>query len=417
MIVRDDSSCGKQGNLTRMTTSRAPNARSRPGAERLRVKVRRRQASKLWAGGDGRRPRIMLIETGFFVLVVLTTWVIASVSVWWVPVYLILLVTIFGVPRTRRLRSSASGIETARDAVGIADAGSGLGVDCANGADQLCPVSGSDSDLTRGEWVASSDANPAPIAEGTPKVRRRRVRARKAAPLTEPVAVSIPVVWIRTGPGKFVRVEDGVQAAHSTEIEDASARSYPATDIPGEAIQAVPIQTELLAEENPPKSSGVIPGDIEQACISDDRASRSVTEEDGIAPAAFSLASEFNTSVERSEGDRQVQAHGSDVKIAVPAEAGGELPPATASSGRRLRRPGISRTWVAQVQHDLIRAVPHAGRALRRRSIRTAPNPRTLVGSRFAPNILRRDVASRAFGRMPHVQCACEPARHPPAGR
>ena len=268
MIVRDGSSSGQQGRLTLMVTSRAPNARSRRAAERLRVKIRRRLESKLRAGGDGRRPRITLIEAGFFVLVVLTTWVIASVSAWWVPVYVILLVTIFVVPRRRRLLSSASERGAACDAVDIADLEPGLRVDCADGADQLRPLSRSDSDLTSSEWAESSDANPDLTAASTPKPRRSRVRARKAAQATETVTVSVPVVWIQTGPGKFVRVEGGVQAAHSAEIENASARAYPSTDLPAEATQAIPAQTELPAEQKPPESSGVFPGEVEQICSS-----------------------------------------------------------------------------------------------------------------------------------------------------
>ena len=208
-----------------MVTSRASNARSRRGAEGLRVKIRRRLESKLRAGGDGRRPRITLIEMGFFVLVVLTTWVIASVSARWVPVYVGLLVTIFVVPRRRRLLSSASERDAACDAADAAEHESGLRVDCANGADQLRPLSRSDSDLTSSEWAESSDAIPDPTAASTPKPRRSRARARKAAQATETVTDSVPVVWIQTGPGKFVRVEGGVRAARSAEIESVFTRA------------------------------------------------------------------------------------------------------------------------------------------------------------------------------------------------
>ena len=43
-----------------------------------------------------------MIETGFLVLVVLTAWMIASVSTWWVPLYLLLVVMIFVVPRQKK---------------------------------------------------------------------------------------------------------------------------------------------------------------------------------------------------------------------------------------------------------------------------------------------------------------------------
>jgi hypothetical protein len=413
MIVKDGSSSGQQGRLTLMVTSRAPNARSRRAAERLRVKIRRRLESKFRAGGDGRRPRIALIEAGLFVLVVLTTWVIASVSAWWVPVYVVLLVTIFVVPRRRRLLSSASERDAAGDVVDIADIRPGLRVDCADEADRLSPVSLSDSDLTSSEWAESSAANLDLTAASMPKQRRSRVRARKTAPATETVTVSVPVVWIQTGPGKFVRVEGGIQAAPSAEIENVSARAYSATDLPAEAIEAVPAQIELPAEQKPPESSGIFLGEVEQVCISDDRASSSDTEEHGIAPAAFSLAPEFIDLVEQSDGNCSVQLPQSEVEIVVRAEANGELALAFANSSHLPRQSGIPRRWVVQVQRDLVRAGSHEGRVLRRRSIRTSPNSRTLVGSGLASNVQRRDSARRAFRRMLHVQRSLRP-RSPP---
>jgi hypothetical protein len=413
MIVRDGSSCGQQGKPTLMATLRSATARSRHGAERLRVKIRRRLSSKLRAGGDGRRPRIAVIEAGFSILVVLTTWVIASVSAWWVPVYLILLVTIFVVPRRRRLLSSGPERVTASDARGIADFGVGLRVDCADAAEQFCPPGCSDSDLKSSEWAESSDANPDATPVGTSKLRKSRIRVRKTAPATEPVTVSIPVVWMRTGPGKFVRVEGGIQAAHSAEFENVSVQAYPVTDIPAEAINGVPVQTELPSEQNPPRSFGIFPGEVEQFCTWDNRASRSDTEEYGIAPAVFSLAPEFNASVERSAADPPVQVHQSEVEIAVRAEAGGELPPGSAKTGRRLRQPGVSGRWTGQVQRDLDRAVPDRGRVLRQRIIRYPPNPRSLVASRFAWNEPRRSASYRANGQIPHGQRALR-TRSPP---
>jgi hypothetical protein len=417
MIVRDGSARGQQGKLTLMVTSRVPNSRSRRAAKGLRVKIRRRLESKLRVGGDGRRSRIALIEAGFFILVVLTTWVIASVSAWWVPVYVILLVTIFVVPRRRRLLSSASESGAECDAIDIADLEPGLRVDCANGADQLGPVSRSDSDLTSGECVESSDASSDLTATSPPKPRRSRARARKPAQATETVTASVPVVWMQTGPGKFVRVEGSVHLAHSAEIESVSARAYPATDLPAEATQAIPAQTELPAEQEPPKSSGVFPDEVVQICVPDDCASRSDTEEHGIAPAAFGLAPAFNASIERSDGCRSGQVQHSEVETVVRAKARGELPLAIANAGHRPRQPGIPRTWVVQVRRDLVRAVPHAARIVRQRLIRTPQNPRTLVGSCFAPNVSRRDAARRAFGQMLHVRRSLRPRSPPETAR
>ena len=74
-------------------------------------------------------------------------------------------------------------------------------------------------------------------------------------------------------------------------------------------------------------------------------------------------------------------------RLSFALKLSGELPSAIANSGHRPRQPGIPRRWVVQVQRDLVRAVPHAGRVLRQRVIRAPQNPRTLVGSWFAPNV------------------------------
>ena len=153
---------------------------------------------------------------------------------------------------------------------------------------------------------------------------------------------------------------------------------------------------------------------MEQSCVWDDCASRSVTEEHGIAPAAFSLASELSASVEQPDGTWSGQVQQSEVKIVIRAKARGELPPAIANAGQRSRHPGISRTRVVQVQPDLVRAVPHAGRVLRQRIIRTPLNSRTLVGSWFAPNVSRREVsASCISARCSMYGALCDRVRHP----
>jgi hypothetical protein len=353
-ILRDGSSYDQRGRLTLMTTSRTSHARSGRGAERLRVKIRRRLGSKLRADGNSRRPRVALINAGFCVLVALTTWVIASASVWWVPVYVIVLITIFVVPRKGQLLSSASITDAKCDAVGMADLEPGLRVDCANGADQLR----SDSVLVEGEWTESSNSKPDPGPVSMPKQRRSRVQVRKSVPVTERVTGSVPVVWIQAGPGKFVRVEGGLSAVNSAEIANVSSQAYPATDIAAEVIEAVPTEAVLPAEQTPPESVGVIPTDVEQSSISANRVSGSVTEEYGIAPSAFSLTPERKT-----EARRRVLWH----------------------------------------SRDLVGVVAKLGRVSRRRVSRTSSGFRRSVGSRFAPNVPRQHAANRASGRMRHV--------------
>jgi len=414
MIVRGASSCSQQGRFILMATTRAAHARSGLGTERLRVQVRRRVASKLRADGDGRRPRIALIEAGFVVLVVSTTWVIASASVWWVPVYLILLIVIFVVPRRRPLVPPAAVTDAVCDAVGIADSEPGLRADCSNGADALRTLSRSDSVLTEGECTEPSTGSPDPGRADATKLRRSRAQGRKSVPGSERASGSVPVVWIQTGPGKFVRVEGGLQAANSAEIAIDSSRTHPASDLPAELIEAVPTQAVLQAEENPPESVGETSIDVEQSCHSDNGVSGSVTEEHGIAPSAFSLTPELRTAFERSEDDLPGQVREAEVRTAVCAEASGDLPPESANSRDDLGQQDYSRRWVSRVSRDLSRAVPRTSRGRRQRLVRLAPGTRILGGSWLAPNVRQPHLASRSSGRMHHFQCDLR-TRSPPS--
>jgi hypothetical protein len=341
-----------------MATPRTFHARSGRGAERLRVKIRHRAASKQRADGDGRRPRITVINAGFLILVVSTTWVIASVSMWWVPVYLILLIAIFGVPRRGPLLSSASATDAVRNAAGIADLEPGLRVDCADGADELGPVCRSDSVPAEGECTESSSAKADSAPAGTPKQRRSRAHVRKSMAASERANCSVPVVWIQTGPGKFVRVEGGIQAVNSAEVESVSSQAHPTTEFAATVIEEVREQAVQPAEPNPPESVGVTPADLEQSCISDNGVSGSITEEDGIAPSALRLTPELNT----------------------------------AAKGRVLRN-----------LRDLVSAIPKPGRVSRIRVIRTALYSRLSVRSRLASKVTRQEAASRASGRMRQV--------------
>jgi len=347
-----------------MRTFRTPNTRFRSKAERHRVRIHGRLASKLRASGESRKLRITLIEAGFIVLVVSTTWTIASISVWWVPVYLVMLVTIFVVPRRQRSPSSASEPGAPYGAVETTELGAGLRVECADGADQVCSASRSDFEL-KGESAESSDANPDLTAAGLTKLRRGRVRVRKAGkladrPATEPVQVS----WIRTGPGKFVRIE-----------------------------------------------AGSIPAD---ASTEDVSASGSVAEGYGIAPSAFSLAPEPNVSDEGSEDSLPGQGGESEGDTADRTEADRQLRSSFADSRPRVWQPRISRRRVVQFERGIVHAVSRSRRVSRQRVIRTYPRSRSLVELWFAANVPRQDAASRTSGRMLHAHRALR-IRSPPA--
>src|SRR5262249_16073568 len=131
--VRDGSSRGRRGKPTLMASLRALHTRSGRGATRLRLKIWRRIAPKLRANGNRRPPGTMVVEAGFIVLVVLTIWMITSVSAWWVPGYVALLITIFAVPRRRRLLSTSSETDVVGGVVDFGDLEPRLRVDCADG--------------------------------------------------------------------------------------------------------------------------------------------------------------------------------------------------------------------------------------------------------------------------------------------
>lgn len=161
-------SCCQQGGLTLMATSRTPNTQPRSRARKVLVKVRGHIVSGSGAHGNYRRLRSILIEAGLIVLVVLTAWAIASISVWWVPVYLVMLVTIFVTPRARQSSPSVSDLGTASDGVGVTHISEGLRVDCVDGAEPYRPVTRSDADFTTAESAESSDLAPDPPVQVQP---------------------------------------------------------------------------------------------------------------------------------------------------------------------------------------------------------------------------------------------------------
>jgi len=347
---------------------------------------------------------VTLVEAGLFVLAVSTTMAIASVSFWWVPVYLVLLVLIFVTPPKWKPQAPASESGVEFDPVGIADTNSSLQADSADGLDEIRSVSEFDSDPTIGDQTESTDSNANVITAGVPK-RRGRGRARKLTnPANVPVTDSLPVVWIQVGPGKFVRVEGGGQTAETAQTEEVGTRVLPATATPAETIPAAPVQTEPPAEPESFTLPGVSPDDVELSSVSDDRVSESVTEEYGIAPSAFSLTKVFDSSVTASDHGLLGQVDEPDVNTASPAEPGGSFLPGSADLRPPACQPGVARRWVRRIQRGIVHSIPRVDRASWRRILPTSLNHRFLVGPSRALNASRHDISRRAFRRMLHVQ-------------
>jgi len=397
-----------------MANSRTPNAQPRLKAQRLSVNVRGHFAARSRGRGDNRRPWFTLIEVGLTVLVVSTAWAIASISVWWVPVYLALLVTIFSTPRVRQSSSSASDSNAASDGIRATDLGQGLRVDRADEAEQYRLVTRSDATPTMAESSESLDPSVDPTGAGTAKSRRGRVRVRKASkPAAELVTGSLPVTWIQVGPGKFVRIEGGTATADSAQTEEIVPRDIPVTETLTVETPAVAAQAEPLVVQESVESLEVSPRDVGSVLVSTDCALGSVTEEHGIAPSAFSLVPRLNSATEGLDCDVPDRTDHPEIDTGVPAGPAGQVLPSAVDPGRLWLQPGTSRLWVSRVQRGIAHAVPRMGRASCRRNIRTCPNPRTLVGSWFAPNTPRQNAARRAFGRMAHVERTLRP-RSPP---
>jgi len=351
---------------------------------------------------------------GLTVLVVSTAWAIASISVWWVPVYLALLVTIFSTPRVRQSSSSASDSNAASDGIRATDLGQGLRVDRADETEQYRLVTRSDATPTMAECSESLDPSVDPTGAGTAKSRRGRVRVRKASkPAAELVTGSLPVTWIQVGPGKFVRIEGGTATADSAQTEEIVPRDIPVTETLTVETPAVAAQAEPLVVQEPVESLEVSPRDVGSVLVSTDCALGSVTEEHGIAPSAFSLVPRLNSATEGLDCDVPDRTDHPEIDTGVPAGPAGQVLPSAVDPGRLWLQPGTSRLWVSRVQRGIAHAVPRMGRASCRRNIRTCPNPRTLVGSWFAPNTPRQNAARRAFGRMAHVERTLRP-RSPP---
>lgn len=169
--------------------------RSRAGWTRQRLEARQEGPPPR---PDNDRPRWGRLGTtlGLVGLTAVTSWVVASISVWLVPVYVGAMVLIFAAPR-KDPPKPVDGTEAA-EASPVEDAF----------ASQSLEARTSESDEPAAEPPASVAETEAP-AEAPPKPRKRRVRARKSAKkgteAPEGASESGRVTWVRVGPGKFVR--------------------------------------------------------------------------------------------------------------------------------------------------------------------------------------------------------------------
>jgi hypothetical protein len=134
-------------------------------------------------------------------LTVTTSLAIAAyASAWLVPVYLIAMAWILGIP-SRPLALRVGGIKTSAAVSRIAVRHKAeTGSAAAPGSEALT------------SWEAAPEVDSVALAEsGSVKSRRARTRVRRGRPIAlEPEAFEpsgLPATWIRVGPGRFVRAE------------------------------------------------------------------------------------------------------------------------------------------------------------------------------------------------------------------
>ncbi len=387
-----------------MAIFRTPNARPVDEAQRLWLRTSGRSVSRLLRSGTNRRPRVTPIEVGLFVLVASTAMAIASISLWWIPVYLIAVVVVFVTPAKRKASSTVSESSVESDADCIVSHDSSLRVDCAHGPDEICSVSQLDSELANVDTAGSTDSNADLIVAGATK-RRGRVRARKVtSPVNGPVTDCRPVAWVQVGPGKFVRVEGGVQGADSAQVDEVATRVNPESETPVEMPSSTQAETEPSTELEPFTSPGIFPGEVGLNSVSDGCDSEPVAEEYGIAPSAFSPATGDDPSLDASMDDLAGEVDESETETTAPGEPSSLRLPSGQDDGPFLYQRRISRSWVRRIQRETAHVVPRADRVSRRSVALKSSSSRHSVGLMHGPSMSRHKVEVCACRRMVHVQ-------------
>lgn len=221
--------------------------RSRTGWTRQRLDARREEPPPR-PGFDRARWGRRGATLGLVGLTAVTSWVVASISVWLVPVYVGAMVLIFAAPRKNPTKPADE--TEADESSSVED-----------------PIAGESVEMNTGA-VDDLDAEPSvPVAEieapaeTPPKPRKRKVRARKSAKKgTDPAEIASElgrVTWVRVGPGKFVRsvvpvVEFVGPPAPETgpEPEPAPSADDP-PPAPGLGSNEVPSQDPWMNPEGP----------------------------------------------------------------------------------------------------------------------------------------------------------------------
>jgi hypothetical protein len=398
-----------------MVTSRTSTVRSRSTNRWFYNRVGSYLASAISSIRERHRSRAIGVEVGLCVLVVLTTSAVAWVSIWWVPAYLALMVVIFIVPEGARLqtRPAKSGKEAINGVV--TQYGYELRVNCTDNGDhhqlaaEVLSSQGTDDSIS-----ALMSANPEFTSVSATKPRRGRSRTRKVNKAITGLAPGSPLVtWIRVGPGKFVRADGRLSATDQGQSDEITTGADPFTDAPSETAPMSSVSTDAQTAQYPTHPPEASPGDEGVIVASTDRMLESVAAEYGIAPSIFGPApltsqpwgSLANVKSEVTIADVANSHLVPDLGVNAPRHGMDQNQPGVqgGTSGRRVGR----------VARGIAYAISDTGRPYLRRKVPKGPKPRSLVWSADRFNARLRQVARRAFDRIPHVQRALR-ARSPP---
>ena len=237
-IGQDGSMCVKQDGTSLSPTSSTPKVKSSTASRRTPFRRHHEPGEPATAGA--RRAELVRI-LGIVVLAALmglTSWVVASISTWLVPVYVTAMVLIFVFPPVQHLGEP----EPAGEPAGVsADRASEATNPASSGAD-----SPGATNLEVDGSPAASATGAKPAGSPTPKRRRNRGQGRKPVkPGPEPAVTTSPAAWIRIGPGKFIRADSQDQGYASAPVPHAPSEAAEAS------IEAKSASPDLVEKTNP----------------------------------------------------------------------------------------------------------------------------------------------------------------------
>jgi len=202
---------------------------------------------------DRARWRKLSGTLGLVGLTAVTSWVVSSISVWLVPVYVGAMVLIFAVPRTNRPKPART------DEPGESSPGED-------------PIASASVEVRVNEEPPSPVAETEAADETPPKPRKRRVRARKSAKkgaeaLNDASALG-QVTWVRVGPGKFVRSVVPVAEFVGPPAPEAGSDASATTATEPEPEPAVEPDVESVGEAGAGDRDGLaVPASVEELSL------------------------------------------------------------------------------------------------------------------------------------------------------